>query len=164
MADVHFRRQIIFQLLILLQHLLTLTKSAKATWVNTSNRSLQTEFTLDPTDAVWVQDTIKSATKELENTQPHGKLFAETITVILQRDQNWVKWKNNLCRPDFVKDPWSEEGHGGVKMGIIEATIEAREKMRLPLEPWKWALGSESLTDIWAMGYTGMADLENPTP
>lgn len=162
MADVHFRRQIVFQLLILLQYLLTLTKPAKNAWYTLYNRSLYIDFTLEPADALWVQDTIKTAMKELENTQPQGKLFADTVAVILQREKNWVKWKNDVCKPDFVKDRWAVDGPDGTKIGLVEATKESREKMRQPLEPWKWKMGSESLTSIWALGYTGMDNLENP--
>ena len=47
-ADTHFRRQFLFQLLILLSHLLAFTKAA---WGTTRCRSLQVDFALEPDDA-----------------------------------------------------------------------------------------------------------------
>ncbi|KAJ4471875.1 THO complex subunit 1 transcription elongation factor-domain-containing protein [Lentinula edodes] len=50
LADTHFRRQILFQLLIVLDHLLTHTKTEKAKWITTKNRSLHMpipEWSLD---------------------------------------------------------------------------------------------------------------------
>ncbi|KIJ66457.1 hypothetical protein HYDPIDRAFT_86611 [Hydnomerulius pinastri MD-312] len=95
-ADTHFRRQVLFQLLILLNHLLSFTKSAKATWATSRNRSLQMDFTLEPAEAQWVQDTIVKASAELRSTAPNGPIFADTVNVILDREKNWVKWKNDL--------------------------------------------------------------------
>ena len=95
-ADTHFRRQFLFQLLILLHHLLTFTKTAKATWSTPRNRSLQIDFTLEAADAQWVQETITRATEELRQTAPNGRAFAETLQVILEREKNWVSWKNEL--------------------------------------------------------------------
>ncbi|KAH0837897.1 THO complex subunit 1 transcription elongation factor-domain-containing protein [Lanmaoa asiatica] len=159
-ADTHFRRQVLFQLLILLNHLLLFTKSAKAAWATPRNRSLQMDFTLEPTDAQWVQDTIVKATAELRSTAPNGPAFADTVNVILEREKNWVKWKNDLCAP-FDREPWSEEVEGK-KVGLEEATKELRAKKREEPEEWKWNLGSQPLTEIWEMGYRDSSDLQNP--
>jgi hypothetical protein len=99
--------------------------------------------------------------EELRQTTPNGRAFAETVGVILEREKNWVKWKNELCAP-FDKEPWSEEGPDGVKMGLEEATRSKRAKLREPLEDWPHKLGSEPLTEIWEMGYRNLHDLQNP--
>ncbi|CCL98899.1 uncharacterized protein FIBRA_00906 [Fibroporia radiculosa] len=142
-ADTHFRRQFLFQLLILLNHLLTFTKTVKATWSTPRNRSLQIDFTLEAEDAQWVQDIVAKATEELRQTAPSGRAFAETVQIILEREKNWVKWKNELCSP-FDKNSWAEEVEGveGQKrrVGLEEATREARKKMRLEPEPWPHSL------------------------
>ncbi|KAH9929771.1 THO complex subunit 1 transcription elongation factor-domain-containing protein [Fomitopsis serialis] len=156
-ADTHFRRQFLFQLLILLNHLLIFTKAAKATWSSTRNRSLQIDFTLDTTDAQWVQETVAKATEELRQTTPNGRMFAETVHVILEREKNWVRWKNELCAP-FDKEPWSEEievDGQTKKVGLEEATREVRKKMHVDTEPWPHKL-------IWEMGYRDLMDLERP--
>ncbi|KIL00784.1 hypothetical protein PAXRUDRAFT_29517 [Paxillus rubicundulus Ve08.2h10] len=159
-ADTHFRRQVLFQLLILLNHLLSFTKSAKATWATSRNRSLQMDFTLEPSDAQWVQDTIVKASAEMRSTAPHGPTFADTVNVILDREKNWVKWKNDLCAP-FDREPWSAEGDGK-KIGLEEATKEIRDKRREGPQEWQWSLGSQPLTEIWEMGYRDLTDLQNP--
>ncbi|KAL4067280.1 THO complex subunit 1 transcription elongation factor-domain-containing protein [Scleroderma yunnanense] len=159
-ADTHFRRQILFQLLVVLHHLLTFTKTAKAAWTTPRNRSLQMDFTLEPADAQWVQETITKAVSELRSTAPGGPAFAEAVNVILDREKNWVRWKNDMC-PPFDKEPWSEEV-GGRKVGLEEATRKLKEERREEPEEWTWSLGSESLTEIWQMGYRDLADLQAP--
>ncbi|KAG1839472.1 THO complex subunit 1 transcription elongation factor-domain-containing protein [Suillus tomentosus] len=159
-ADTHFRRQVLFQLLILLHHLLSFTKVAKAVWSTPRNRSLQMDFTLESADAQWVHDTITKVSAELRSTAPNGPTFADTVNVILDREKNWVKWKNDLCAP-FDREPWSAEV-GGRKVGMEEATREARSNRKKAPESWKWNLGSESLTEIWEMGYRDLSDLQNP--
>ncbi|KAG1886127.1 THO complex subunit 1 transcription elongation factor-domain-containing protein [Suillus subluteus] len=159
-ADTHFRRQVLFQLLILLHHLLSFTKVAKTVWSTPRNRSLQMDFTLESADAQWVHDTITKASAELRSTAPNGPTFTDTVNVILDREKNWVKWKNDLCAP-FDREPWSAEV-GGRKVGMEEATREVRLKRKEGPEPWKWNLGSESLTEIWEMGYRDLSDLQNP--
>ncbi|KAI0652734.1 UDP-glucose 4-epimerase [Trametes meyenii] len=163
-ADTHFRRQFLFQLLILLHHLLTFTKSAKATWSTTRNRSLQIDFTLDAADGQWVQETITRATEELRQTSPNGRAFAEAISVILEREKNWIRWKNELC-PPFDREPWSEEVEiDGEKkrVGLEEATEDARKRMRIDPEEWPHRYGTAPLTEIWEMGYRDLHDLEHP--
>lgn len=160
LADTHFRRQILFQLLMILHHLLTFTKTAKAAWATPRNRSLQMDFTLEPADAQWVQETITKATAELRSTAPGGPAFADTVNVIFDRERNWVRWKNDMC-PPFDKEPWGEEVDGK-RVGLEEATRELRGKRREDPEDWTWSLGSESLTEIWQMGYRDLTDLQNP--
>ncbi|GBE77325.1 THO complex subunit 1 [Sparassis crispa] len=164
-ADTHFRRQFLFQLLILLNHLLNFTKGAKATWSHPRNRSLQIDFTLEPADTQWVHDTAAKATEELRQTAPGGRAFAETVKVVLEREKNWVRWKNELCSP-FDRDPWSEEVTlvDGTKkrVGLEEATVEVRKRMRVEPKDWEHKLGSGPLTEIWAMGYRDMNDLRHP--
>jgi hypothetical protein len=118
------------------------------------------DFTLESADTQWVHDTITKTSAELRSTAPNGPTFADTVNVILDREKNWVKWKNDLCAP-FDREPWSIEV-GGRKVGMEEATREARLKRREGLESWKWNLGSESLTEIWEMGYRDLSDLQNP--
>ncbi|KAI0694426.1 hypothetical protein BC835DRAFT_1486299 [Cytidiella melzeri] len=160
--------EFLFQLLILLHHLLTFTDAAKATWVSPRNRSLQIEFTLKPADTIWVQEVINKVGEELRQTTPSGRAFAETVHVILEREKNWVKWKNELCAP-FDKMPWAEEIEVEVdgmmrkeKVGIEEATKDSRKRRREDPDPWPHELGTEALTEIWMMGYRDLADLKHP--
>ncbi|EPQ59967.1 hypothetical protein GLOTRDRAFT_118437 [Gloeophyllum trabeum ATCC 11539] len=163
-ADTHFRRQFLFQLLILLHYLLSFTRSAKSSWMSLKNRSLQLDFTLDEENAKWVQTTIDTVTRDfLPSTFPNGVLFRDTVKTILEREKNWVDWKNKLC-PVFDKEPWSALVDGR-KVGLEEFTKPMREKMREEPPEWEHKLGSAPLTEIWAMGYRDLRDLErSPDP
>ncbi|KAG6901723.1 hypothetical protein C0995_008691 [Termitomyces sp. Mi166 len=160
-ADTHFRRQFLFQLLILLHHLMTFTKTAKAGWMAPNNRALQMDFTLEPTDAQWVQETINRAIEELRQTTPNGRAFSEAVNVILEREKNWVGWKNHLCAP-FDKAPVTFSVGDGKAGTLFEATSGERAKMREAPEEYPWSHGSEALTEIWEMGCRGLTDLEQP--
>ncbi|KAF5323330.1 hypothetical protein D9611_005535 [Ephemerocybe angulata] len=159
-ADTHFRRQFLMQMLILLQHLLSWTPEAKAEWQMPRNKSLHMDFTLEPADEQWVHESIQKVTEELKQTTPNGRQFAETVSTILEREKNWVKWKAAMCEPAFDKQPWSEEVDGKIEGDMWKATSAKRLKMQEPAEPWKWALGTKSLTEVWAFGYRNPDDLE----
>lgn len=118
------------------------------------------DFTLEPAQAEWVQETFTKVMDELKQTAPNGRAFSDTVSAILEREKNWVKWKNELCTA-FDKEPWSAEIDGRT-VGLEEATRELRQKMREPSDEWPWRLGSEPLTEIWDMGYRNLLDLQNP--
>lgn len=153
-ADTHFRRQFLFQLLVLLYHLQTFTKEAKVTWITPRNRSLQMEFTLEGDAVQWVSDTIVRALEELKQTAPAGRVFADAVVGVLERERNWVRWKNDVCSP-FDREP--EPGST-----LEERTRSKREEMRAEPQEWPHSLGSAPLTEIWEMGYRDLGDLENP--
>lgn len=112
------------------------------------------DFTLEPSDAQWVSDTVTRATDELRQTAPGGRVFADAVAALLEREKNWVRWKNEMC-PPFDREP---------RAPPLEQEIEPlRKKMREDPEPWPHALGSASLSEIWALGYKDMLDLENPS-
>lgn len=165
---MHFRRQFLFQLLILLNHLLTFTKAAKTTWSTPRNRSLQMDFTLSPDEEKWVHETIQKTSEELRQTTPNGRIFAETVAVILEREKNWIRWKNELCTP-FDKAPWVQEIDVEVngemvkrRVGLEEATRDVRRKMMEDPEEYPHTHGTAALTEIWEMGYRDLSDLERP--
>lgn len=118
------------------------------------------DFTLETEDTQWIQDTLNKATEELKQTTPNGRTFAESIQTILERDKNWVKWKNELCTT-FDREAWSTTVDEQ-KAGLFEATKELRARLRDSPSPWPHALGSAPLTEIWEMGYRELYDLENP--
>jgi hypothetical protein len=122
------------------------------------------DFTLSESDAQWVQEAINKSMEELKQTAPSGRAFAETVGVVLEREKNWVKWKNDLCAP-FDREPWGEmiEDEGGKrKVGLEEATKSKRTEWQKDPPDWEWKLGSQPLTEIWDMGYRDLHDLRNP--
>ena len=87
----------------------------------------------------------------MRQTAPNGRAFADTIQTILEREKNWVQWKNDSCVP-FDRDPLPES--------LEETTAALREQMRKPMEPFDHKLGSAALTEIWEMGYRDTDDLQ----
>ncbi|KAJ3895323.1 THO complex subunit 1 transcription elongation factor-domain-containing protein [Lentinula edodes] len=171
LADTHFRRQILFQLLIVLDHLLTHTKTEKAKWITTKNRSLHMpipEWSLDdalsytgPVDAHATTRTGPSTT----GTGP-SREFASTVQSLLEREKGWIRWKNELC-DGTVFEKGGKEGRRKKPKTMYEASRGLRAKMRGPFysteenqRDWQWDLGTEALTEIWTMGYRGLEDLE----
>jgi len=144
----------LFQLLVLLHHLQTFTKEAKTTWITPRNRSLQMEFTLEGDAIQWVSDTIARALEELRQTAPAGRVFADAVAGVLERERNWVRWKSDLCSP-FDREPLPG-------LDLEDSTRSKREGMRTEPEDWAHSLGSAPLTEIWEMGYRDLGDLENP--
>jgi hypothetical protein len=123
------------------------------------------EFTLEDSDTEWVNEIITRATEELKQTTPNGRTFAEMVSVILEREKNWVRWKNELCMPFDKESAFVEiEGLGGVKRkaGLFEATSEERVKMREGPAEFEHRLGTKALTDIWDMGCRDLEDLQIP--
>lgn len=90
LSDTLFRRQFLFQLLILLSHLLQFSKAEKLKWATTRNRSLHMDFTLEPDDAKWVTEMAVKVYEEIRQTAPNGRGFADTVQTILDRERNWV--------------------------------------------------------------------------
>ena len=107
-----------------------------------------------------MQETVTKVMEELRQTTPNGRAFAETVGIILEREKNWVKWKNELCAP-FDKEPAYVEKNGR-KVDLFEATKEERLEKMQPPPDWQWRLGSEPLTEIWDMGCRGLEDLQTP--
>ena len=113
-----------------------------------------------------MQETITRATEELRQTAPNGRAFAETAQVILEREKNWIRWKNELCTP-FDRERWREEVEADEsgekrKAGLQEATEGVRKRMRMEPEEWPHRYGTAALTEIWEMGYRDLSDLEHP--
>lgn len=117
------------------------------------------DFTLEPEDAQWVQEHIATATKELEMTIPNGRWFAEVAKTVIQRDTNWVRWKNVQC-PPFEKERWSTVAPDGKKLTLEQSTEAARKKLREDPELWRYSKGTNALTEIWDDGYRSLEDLE----
>ena len=130
------------------------TKEAKATWITPRNRSLQMEFTLEGDAIQWVSDTIARALEELRQTAPAGRVFADAVAGVLERERNWIRWKSDICSP-FDREPLPGPN-------LEESTRSKREGMRTDPEEWPYSLGSAPLTEIWEMGYRDLSDLENP--
>ena len=124
---------------------------------------------MEQEDAQWAEDTIKRASEELRQTAPNGRQFAETIQVLLEREKNWIKWKNELCNT-FDREAWTKEVDGvdeegrkvKRKIGLEEATYDTRKELWKAKPPFEHRYGSGPLTEIWDMGYRDIYDLQRP--
>ncbi|KIY73416.1 hypothetical protein CYLTODRAFT_365962 [Cylindrobasidium torrendii FP15055 ss-10] len=158
LSDTHFRRQILFQLVTLLHHIILSSKVAKEVAQlppnELKNRTMYVDFNLDPAQTQWVEDMIKRVMDEIRQTAPNGRAFADTVAVIMERERNWVKWKNEAC-PPFDRESWSSQNGG-----LAEASREDWEKLMSSPEPWPHPYGSDGITELWSMGYRGLSDLE----
>ena len=112
------------------------------------------EFTLEGDAIQWVSDTIARALEELRQTAPAGRVFADAVAGVLERERNWIRWKSDICSP-FDREPLPGPN-------LEESTRSKREGMRTDPEEWPHSLGSAPLTEIWEMGYRDLSDLENP--
>lgn len=97
-ADTNFRRQFLFQLLILLQHLRSFTEAERTKWMEPRNRSLHMDFTLSESGENWVKEISGKVMLELRSTVPEGRAFEEMIRVILEREQGWVCVNTSIDR------------------------------------------------------------------
>ncbi|KAF8321536.1 hypothetical protein DL93DRAFT_2163154 [Clavulina sp. PMI_390] len=158
-ADLHFRRQIIIQVLILCSYLRTYQASEKEKWaakprVNTT-RPRRLDLTLSDEDAKWVRETTDKCMEELR--APIGGLgfrtFQDTVADLLDRERAWARWKNDGC-VSFEKPP--------LPRSEFEQAMAKRQRFLEPLPPLEHALGTQDLTDVWEGGYQGREDLEDP--
>ncbi|PVG00892.1 hypothetical protein CPB86DRAFT_152194 [Serendipita vermifera] len=152
-ADTNFRRQFLFQLLILLQYLKSFSEAEKKKTPPPKNRSLHIDFTLSEAEENWVKEMNGKVMLELRATSPDGRGFEEMIRVILDREQNWIKWKNLSC-PPFQKGPVTQE--------IREETRTKRRALMTSPENWSHSHGTEALSEIWTMGYRSLDDIAIP--
>ncbi|KAF9505817.1 hypothetical protein BS47DRAFT_1306078 [Hydnum rufescens UP504] len=155
-SDLHFRRQILIQLLILFNHLLTYLPKEKEKWVvRGRGASLQMDFTLSDADAKWIRETWTKVSDELKAATAHVgyKTFQDTVTDLLERERAWVRWKNDGCKEFDRPPPDSTE---------IEEARGQRRRFLQPIPDLPHALGTEDLTEVWDTGYKGVQDLETP--
>ncbi|KAG9050630.1 hypothetical protein FS837_003730 [Tulasnella sp. UAMH 9824] len=176
LADSVFRRQVLVQLLILLRYLLLFTPREKSIYTsNPRNIAMHiSDFTLQPADETWIKEIFSNVMDELRATAPSGQTFAETIEVILEREQNWVMWKNANCPPmdktaqearkirareNESKEPTDlereEEERWRETFKQMVPSTEIQQEMPPPY-------GNLELMDLWEMGVRGLEDLENP--
>ncbi|KAG8947931.1 hypothetical protein FRC04_010128 [Tulasnella sp. 424] len=176
LSDTVFRRQVLVQLLILLRYLLLFTPRERSIYTgNPRNVAMHiSDFTLQNGDETWVKDLFNKVMNELRTTAPSGHTFAETIEVILEREQNWVIWKNANCpsmdktaqearkiraRENESKEPGDldreEEERWRATFKRMVPSTEIQQEMPPPY-------GNLELMDLWEMGVRGLEDLENP--
>ncbi|KAE9542746.1 hypothetical protein AGLY_002657 [Aphis glycines] len=92
LSDVNFRRYILLQFLLLFQYLDAPVKFKLDT------------FKIKPEQQEWIKNSITTIYELINNTPPDGVRFSEVVKNILQREEQWNKWKNDGC-PEVTKRP-----------------------------------------------------------
>lgn len=88
--DSTFRRYFLMQVLIIFQYLTGFVKFRVANQV------------LNDTQLTWIKETTERVYTIIKETPPNGSNFAKTVEHILNREDNWINWKNDGC-PSFAK-------------------------------------------------------------
>ncbi|KAH8927718.1 hypothetical protein BT69DRAFT_1347136 [Atractiella rhizophila] len=106
-ADVYFRRQILVQILIMVQYLRGLVKAEHDKWesVPVPNKQVMPSLVLEEVDDSFFSVVQKNALREIMDSGPPGEGFAfvETVRVVLAREKNWTAWKAGNCW-DYEKE------------------------------------------------------------
>ncbi|XP_028399436.1 THO complex subunit 1-like [Dendronephthya gigantea] len=138
--DSNFRRTILVQLLILFQYL---TGEVKFKSASQKLKEKQSSF---------VKDTTSKVYELLRETPPDGDKFAKYVEGALNREENWISWKNASC-PSFVK----EKEEATTDSTKIPRKRKAKERIANITSGSKIDMGSNELTRLWNLCPDNMA-------
>jgi|SRR5579859_6973689 len=146
MADSKFRRTVLFQIMVVMRHLLSLTTSSKQSrepYLKTPNRVVLYPFLLSPDDATWATQKEKDAynlTDLAFQPHPQHRTFSKAVRAVLDRDEAWVRWKENGC-PPFEEPGWTE--------AQFDAVEQRLRKITAPIAPYRFPVGNQVLSELW---------------
>jgi THO complex subunit 1 len=146
LADSKFRRTVLFQIMVVMRHLLSLRESEKEKRdkrTKTPNKVVFYNFTLSPEDATWAQQKDKDAhnlTDLAFQPHPQHRTFTKAIRTVLDRDEAWVRWKENGC-PPFEEPSWGEKEYDAMENRL--------RQILAPIPPYRYPLGNAALSDLW---------------
>ncbi|BGP51070.1 hypothetical protein JCM10450v2_006996 [Rhodotorula kratochvilovae] len=153
LADPSFRRQILVQLLILFQYLLSLTPQSRARLaaLPVTNAPALTAHVLAPESETWVRE-LRSRTLDEMDAMEGGRRFRKAVMVVLTREQNWTDWKLRSCLP-FLQP--------ALPAAAASETARARQKalQRRP-KRFPYALGNPRLDRLWRHNTTSLDGFE----
>jgi THO complex subunit 1 len=132
--------------MVVMRHLLSLTASEKEkrdSRIKTPNKVILYSFTLSPEDAQWATQKDKDAYNLTDLAfQPHAqhRTFSKAVRAVLDRDDAWVRWKENGC-PPFEEPGWTEK-----EFDHVEKRLRA---IIAPPAPYRYPVGNAALSDLW---------------
>lgn len=147
LADSSFRRQVLTQFLIMFRYLCTPTKFKRK------------QHELTSTQRAWIASAETRVWDLLAATPPNGAAFTAAIRHLLQREADWIAWKNEGCKnferkrtaaeaeaEDNGEAPSETAATDDIKsvVGGTRATIAATKRAR-------HALGTRELSRLWAL-------------
>lgn len=133
LSDSNFRRTILVQMLIICQYLVGNIKFKSPNQV------------LNESQSTWVKETTSQVYELLRETPPDGDKFAKAVEHILEREENWISWKNEGC-PSFIKERSEEESKPKPSR---KRKVSIGEEMASGWKSKKVLMGSNELTRLW---------------
>ncbi|KAI8815423.1 THO complex, subunit THOC1 [Cladochytrium replicatum] len=143
LLDVSFRRQILIQILVMVQFLIGQSAKEKEKLGTTDqniNKSVQFVFTLSADQEKWCME-IRSRVMKMVERSYKGKMFFKTLYTIFSHEKNWIKWKHESCQ-SFERP--SVNLVADVKRKKFEPSIIVSQNSSQP----RW-MGSDHLTKLW---------------
>ena len=132
--------------MVVMRHLLSLSapeKEKRDARTKTPNKTVLYPFTLSPEDTTWAQQKDKDAYNLTDLAfQPHAQFrtFSKAVRAVLERDEAWVRWKENGC-PPFEEPSWTETEFAAVEKRLRQIVA--------PLQPYRYGMGNQALSDLW---------------
>lgn len=129
LGDNHFRRHVLIQTLVVFDYL---TSEVKFKGPN---------HVLSDAQQKWIQETTVKVLQLLEETPPDGSNFTANVKHILEREHNWISWKNDGC-PSFIPE-------NATTFNIPNRKRRAGDSVSTPLQAKKLDLGNDELSRLW---------------
>ncbi|PFX17743.1 THO complex subunit 1 [Stylophora pistillata] len=104
-----------------------------------------TNQVLSESQSTWIKDATSQVYELLRETPPDGDKFAKTVEHILEREENWISWKNEGC-PSFIKDRSQDEV---TPKPTRKRKVSLGEEMASGWKSKKVLMGSNELTRLW---------------
>ncbi|KAK7737000.1 hypothetical protein SLS53_006756 [Cytospora paraplurivora] len=113
-SDLSLRRYVLFQALIIMDFLLSLSPKSKEklSSIQQVNKSVAyLDQTMSEEDIKWAT-RMKSEISEYLRHASDGPFYLRVVDTVLSRDKNWVRWKIENCppiqRPAVSPQEWAE--------------------------------------------------------
>ncbi|XP_015763738.1 PREDICTED: THO complex subunit 1-like [Acropora digitifera] len=134
LSDSNFRRTILVQILIIYQYLVGNVKFKSTNQV------------LNESQSAWVKEMTSQVYELLKETPPDGDKFAKAVEHILEREENWISWKNEGC-PSFIKERIESDPKPTPTSRKRKASIG--DEVASGWRSKKVVMGSNELTRLW---------------
>lgn len=113
-SDLSLRRYVLFQALIIMDFLLSLSPKSKEklSSIQQVNKSVAyLDQTMSEDDIKWTT-RMKAEISEYLRHASDGPFYLRVVDTVLSRDKNWVRWKIENCppiqRPAVSPDEWAK--------------------------------------------------------
>ena len=109
----------------------------------------------------WIKSNRERVFSLMAETPPDGKSFSESVKHMLQREEQWIGWKNDGCRAFTDVKAKVASGSNGDSNGVSAAAARpgrmgARKRKRpvgdmikLAMSQKKFIMGNNDLTRLW---------------